>query len=177
MDTTIRLTTSARLLVACLLLLSAGGFIWSNQSRADEGQPVSRDIVDTAIAGGSFKTLVRALQAADLVEALRGKGPYTVFAPTDEAFSALPAGTLENLLKPENKERLKSVLLYHVVSGRVLSRDIKGEVRPQTLAGSTLDIKPASGGVAVNDATVTSADIMASNGVIHVVDGVLLPAS
>ena len=135
----------------------------------------AKDIVETAVAAGSFKTLATALQAAGLVETLKGKGPFTVFAPTDEAFAKLPAGTLDNLLKPENKEKLKGILLYHVVSGRVPSASIKGEAKPATLQGSTLDVKAGSGGVTVNGAKVVKADVKATNGVIHVIDAVVLP--
>ncbi|MEZ5565901.1 MAG: fasciclin domain-containing protein [Gammaproteobacteria bacterium] len=134
-----------------------------------------KDIVDTAVAAGSFGTLAAALKAADLVGALKGPGPLTVFAPTDAAFAKLPPGTLENLLKPESREKLKSILLYHVVSGKVMSADIKGEVKPETLEGAKLDIKASAGRITVNGAKVTGADVVASNGVIHVIDTVLLP--
>jgi uncharacterized surface protein with fasciclin (FAS1) repeats len=139
------------------------------------GAPAAKDIVDTAVAAGSFKTLAAALTAADLVGALRGAGPFTVFAPTDEAFAKLPAGTLDSLLKPENKEKLKGILLYHVVSGKVMAADIKGSAKPATLQGATIDVKAAGGGVTVNGAKVTAADVGASNGVIHVIDAVILP--
>jgi len=137
--------------------------------------PEAKDIVDTAVAAGSFGTLVAAVQAADLVDALKGDGPLTVFAPTDEAFAALPAGTVENLLKPENKEQLQSVLLYHVVSGKVMSSDIAGSANPATLQGATIAVEAADGGVTVNGANVVAADVGASNGVIHVIDAVILP--
>lgn len=139
--------------------------------------PVARaaDIVDTAVAAGSFNTLVAAVKAAGLVDALKGPGPLTVFAPTDEAFAKLPAGTLDSLLKPENKEQLKGILLYHVVSGKVMSGDIKGPLKPATLQGATIDVLPAGGGVTVNGAKVTAADVGADNGVIHVIDTVILP--
>jgi uncharacterized surface protein with fasciclin (FAS1) repeats len=133
------------------------------------------DIVDTAVAAGSFKTLVAAVQAAGLVETLKGKGPFTVFAPTDEAFAKLPAGTVEMLLKPENKAKLQSVLTYHVVPAKVMAADIKpGEQMVGTVQGGKLAVKSA-GGVMVNDAKVVKADIAADNGVIHVVDKVILP--
>jgi uncharacterized surface protein with fasciclin (FAS1) repeats len=134
-----------------------------------------KDIVDTAVAAGSFKTLAAALTAADLVGALKGAGPFTVFAPTDEAFAKLPAGTLDSLLKPENKEKLKGILLYHVVSGKIMAADIKGSASPATLQGATIAVKAAGGGVTVNGAKVVSADVGASNGVIHVIDAVILP--
>ncbi len=134
-----------------------------------------KDIVDTAVAAGSFKTLAAALTAADLIGALKGAGPFTVFAPTDEAFAKLPAGTLDSLLKPENKEKLKGILLYHVVSGKIMAADIKGSASPATLQGATIAVKAAGGGVTVNGAKVVSADVGASNGVIHVIDAVILP--
>ena len=134
------------------------------------------DIVDTAIGAGSFNTLVAAVQAADLVDTLKGDGPFTVFAPTDEAFAALPEGTLDDLLKPENKDKLAAILTYHVVSGKVMSGDIAGQTLDvETVQGTTLAVD-ATDGVKINEATVTSADIEDSNGVIHVIDQVVLPA-
>ena len=135
------------------------------------------DIVDTAVANGNFKTLAAALTAAGLVDTLKGPGPFTVFAPTDAAFAALPAGTVETLLKPENKAKLTQVLTYHVLAGRVGAKDVLGKkLTPKTVEGQTLAIDATSGGkVLVNDATVTTADVAASNGVIHVIDKVLLP--
>lgn len=133
------------------------------------------DIVDTAVSAGKFKTLVAAVQAAGLAETLKSPGPFTVFAPTDEAFAALPAGTVDSLLKPENKDQLVSILTYHVVSGKVMSTDIAGKkTSAPTVQGASLDID-ATSGVKVNDANVTGADVAASNGVIHVIDKVLLP--
>jgi uncharacterized surface protein with fasciclin (FAS1) repeats len=137
--------------------------------------PKQQDIVDTAVAAGSFNTLAAALEAADLIGALKGDGPFTVFAPTDEAFAALPAGTVENLLKPENQDQLKAILLYHVVSGKIMAADIGGEATPATLQGATIDVISSGGGVTVNGANVVSADIATSNGVIHVIDAVILP--
>jgi uncharacterized surface protein with fasciclin (FAS1) repeats len=134
-----------------------------------------KDIVDTAISAGSFNTLVAAVQAAELADALRAEGPYTVFAPTDEAFAALPAGTVENLLKPENREQLQAVLLYHVVSGAIMAADIGSGAQPATLQGATVDVVGTASGVTVNGANVVAADIVASNGVIHVIDAVILP--
>jgi uncharacterized surface protein with fasciclin (FAS1) repeats len=133
------------------------------------------DIVDVAAGAGSFTTLVAAVQAAGLVDALKGDGPLTVFAPTDEAFAALPEGTLDSLLKPENVEQLKAILLYHVVSGKVMSSDLKGTVNAETLQGDSVEIVASSSGVTVNGANVVSADVAASNGVIHVIDAVILP--
>ena len=133
------------------------------------------DIVDTAVAAGSFNTLVAAVKAAGLVDALKAPGPLTVFAPTDAAFAKLPAGTVDDLLKPANKEKLKAILLYHVVSGKVMSTDLKGTVKPATLEGQNLTIVASTAGVTVNGAKVEKADVAASNGVIHVIDTVLMP--
>ena len=136
------------------------------------------DIVETAVSNGSFKTLTAALQAAGLVETLKGKGPYTVFAPTDEAFKKLPAGTVENLLKPENKAQLQKVLTYHVVAGNVMSGDLKGKTtNAKTVEGSAVRIDASGNAVKVDDAVVTQADVSASNGVIHVIDSVIMPKS
>jgi uncharacterized surface protein with fasciclin (FAS1) repeats len=162
-------------MLAALLVMGAVGLGSAPAIRAAGTSAAPGDIVDTAVAAGSFKTLAAALQAAGLVDALKGQGPFTVFAPTDAAFARLPAGTLDDLLKPQNKEKLKGILLYHVVSGKIMAADIKGEARPATLQGAALDVKAAAGGVTVNGAKVTGADVGASNGVIHVVDAVLLP--
>jgi uncharacterized surface protein with fasciclin (FAS1) repeats len=132
------------------------------------------DIVDTAVAG-KFNTLVAAVKAAGLVETLKGKGPFTVFAPTDEAFAKLPAGTLESLLKPENKAKLQSILTYHVVPGRVMAADVVKLTSAKTVEGRSVKINAAHSTVMVNNATVTKTDIAASNGVIHVIDTVILP--
>lgn len=135
----------------------------------------SKDIIDTAVEAGSFGTLVAAVQAADLVDTLKGEGPFTVFAPTDEAFAALPDGTVENLLKPENKDQLVAVLTYHVLPGKVMSSDIAGkELSVATVQGSEVKVN-ATDGVMVDDANVVTADIETSNGVIHVIDKVILP--
>ena len=133
-----------------------------------------KDIVDTAVAADSFKTLAAALAAADLVEALKSEGPFTVFAPTDEAFAKLPSGTVETLLKPENKDQLVAVLKYHVVAGEVTSDKVVKVKSAETLLGQDVHVKTCDG-VKINDAKVTTADVMASNGVIHVIDQVLLP--
>ncbi|MGI9415003.1 MAG: fasciclin domain-containing protein [Hyphomicrobiales bacterium] len=138
-------------------------------------QAKAADIVDTAVAAGNFKTLVAAVQAAGLVDTLKGKGPFTVFAPTDEAFAKLPAGTVEDLLKPENKEKLVGILTYHVIPGKVMSSDIAGKKSDvATVQGSKLSVD-ATSGVKVDNASVVTADIEASNGVIHVIDTVVLP--
>ncbi len=134
-----------------------------------------KDIVDTASAAGSFETLLAAATAAGLVDTLKGDGPLTVFAPTDEAFAALPEGTVENLLKPENKDQLVAVLTYHVVPGKVMSTDLTDDTTAATVQGGDISID-LDNGVMINDATVVSADIEASNGVIHVIDKVILPA-
>ncbi len=135
----------------------------------------NQDIVDTAVSAGQFKTLAAALGAAGLVETLKGAGPFTVFAPTDDAFAKLPAGTVEELLKPENKSKLTAILTYHVVAGNVMAADIVKLTEAKTLNGMMVKVKVNGDTVKINDATVTSADIAASNGVIHVIDSVLLP--
>ena len=133
------------------------------------------DIVDTAVGAGDFKTLVAALQAAELVDTLKGDGPFTVFAPTDEAFAKLPAGTVDDLLKPENKAKLVSILTYHVVPGKVMAADVTGkETMATSVQGAEIDVNGMEG-VMVNDAKVLTADIVADNGVIHVIDSVILP--
>ncbi|MEM9605400.1 MAG: fasciclin domain-containing protein [Pseudomonadota bacterium] len=134
-----------------------------------------KDIVDVAVGAGSFNTLVAAVQAADLVDTLKGDGPFTVFAPTDEAFAALPAGTVEDLLLPENKDKLVAILTYHVLPGKVMSSDIAGKTLDAATVNSASIAVDATDGVMVNNANVVSADIAASNGVIHVIDSVLLP--
>ncbi|MDX5418889.1 MAG: fasciclin domain-containing protein [Hymenobacteraceae bacterium] len=137
----------------------------------------SKDIVALASETPSLSTLVQALQAADLVGALQGAGPYTVFAPTNEAFAALPAGTLDNLLKPENKQQLADILKYHVVEGNVKSTDLTNNMSAKTLNGADLKVMLNGSNVKINDANVTMADVAASNGVVHVIDKVILPPS
>ena len=140
-------------------------------------QDARMDIVDTAAGAGSFNTLVAAVQAAGLVHTLKGHGPFTVFAPTDEAFAALPAGTVETLLKPENKDQLVEILTYHVVPAKIMASDIAGKrAKVLTVQGDRLSVN-AMNGVRVDNAKVVSADIEASNGVIHVIDKVLMPGS
>ena len=156
-----------------VLGIAAGALTLS--AAAVQAQDTSKDIVDTAVAAGSFQTLAKALQAADLVETLKGKGPYTVFAPTDEAFAKLPAGTLNNLLKPENKQRLQRILTNHVVPGRVSSADVVKLHTAKAVSGDTIDIKANGGTVMVDGARVVKTDVQASNGVIHVIDSVILP--
>ena len=135
-----------------------------------------KDIVDTAMEAGSFSTLLAAAEAAGLVETLKGEGPFTVFAPTDEAFAALPEGTVEDLLKPENQEQLVAILTYHVIPGEVMSTDLTDDMSATTVNGADVMID-LDDGVMVNDANVVTADVDASNGVIHVIDKVILPAS
>lgn len=143
-------------------------------SQAHQGTENNQTIVDIAGSDSNFETLVTAVKAADLTETLSGDGPFTLFAPTNEAFAALPKGTLETLLKPENKETLQKVLTYHVVSGAVASTDLKsGDV--DTVAGNSVNVKVEGNSISVNKSKVTKADIKASNGIIHVIDQVLLP--
>ena len=159
-------TKFASLLAGAALFI--GGIATSNAA----------DIVETAVAAGSFKTLAAALGAADLVDTLKGPGPFTVFAPTDEAFEKLPKGTVESLLKPENKDKLKAVLLIHVVPGSVEAADVVKLKEAKTAGGATVKISTDDGvkvGTAKGMSKVTKADIKASNGVIHVIDAVILP--
>jgi uncharacterized surface protein with fasciclin (FAS1) repeats len=152
-----------------ILLAGAVALMLASSSTAS-----AADIVETAVAG-HFNTLVAAVKAAGLVDTLKGPGPFTVFAPTDEAFAKLPPGTLETLLKPENKARLQSILTYHVVPGRVMAQDVMNLNSAKTVEGQTLTIHAMNGGVMVDQAHVTKTDIVASNGVIHVIDAVILP--
>ena len=133
-----------------------------------------KDIVDTAVGAGSFETLVAAVQAAGLVDTLKGEGPFTVFAPTAEAFAALPEGTVESLLLPENKDQLVAILTYHVVPGKVMSTDLQDDMEAATVQGESIMID-LDNGVMIDNASVTTADIETSNGVIHVIDSVILP--
>jgi transforming growth factor-beta-induced protein len=137
--------------------------------------PMAKDIVDTAVADGRFTTLVAAVQAAELVDTLKGEGPFTVFAPTDDAFAKLPAGTIDELLKPENKQKLTDILLYHVVAGKVMAADVTALTSAKTVLGKDVTIKVDMGNVYINEAKVIITDIETSNGVIHVIDSVLLP--
>jgi uncharacterized surface protein with fasciclin (FAS1) repeats len=139
--------------------------------------PAEKDIVDTAVEAGSFKTLAAALKAADLIETLKGKGPFTVFAPTDEAFAKLPEGTVETLLKPENKAKLAAILTYHVVAGKVEAKDAVKLKSAKTVNGASFMIKVSDAGVMVDKAKVVKTDIQCTNGVIHVIDAVILPAA
>lgn len=156
--------------LALLALISS----FAVSASAWEPASSTKDIVDTAVAAGSFKTLAAALKAGGLIDALKGPGPFTVFAPTDEAFAKLPKGTVETLLKPENKDKLVAILKYHVVSGKVQAADVVKLKEAKTLLGQAVTVNAADG-VKINDAKVVKADIAASNGVIHVIDTVLLP--
>ena len=159
-----------------LLTLPLSAFAGSyGTSKKTSGAMNTEDIVATAEAAGSFNTLVAAVQAADLEATLRSKGPFTVFAPTDEAFAKLPPGTLENLLKPENKSQLQAILTYHVVSGKVMASDAAMLTSAKTVNGQSFRITESGSGLMVDKATVIKADIPASNGVIHVIDQVLIP--
>lgn len=158
------------LLFAAVLLVATSAFAGEPGKAAG-----SKDIVDTAVSAGDFKTLVAAIKAAGLVDTLKGTGPFTVFAPTDEAFAKLPAGTLDELLKPENKDKLVSILTYHVVSGDVMAKDVVKLNSAKTINGKDVTIKTENGKVYIDNAQVVKPDIKASNGVIHVVDTVLLP--
>ncbi len=164
-------------LVVATFLSAIGCFAVATSAVGDSHEAGKQNVVQTAIAAGSFKTLAQALTAAGLVEALSGAGPFTVFAPTDAAFAKLPAGTLDDLLKPENKAKLQSILKYHVVSGDVRAADVVKLTSVKTLEGKSLPVKVSGATVKIGDATVTMTDIVASNGVIHVIDTVLLPPS
>jgi len=142
---------------------------------ASAGSMGKKDIVDTAVAAGDFKTLAAALQAAGLIDTLKGKGPFTVFAPTDEAFAKLPAGTVEDLLKPENHEKLVSILTYHVVPGKVMAKEVVKLHEAKTVNGKDVKIMTEGGKVMVDNANVVKTDIACSNGVIYVIDSVILP--
>ena len=139
------------------------------------GSTPKKDIVDTAVGAGSFTTLVAAIQAADLVDTLKGEGPFTVFAPTDDAFAKLPAGTVEDLLKPENKDKLQAILTYHVVSGEYMAKDVVTMKTAETVNGQSFVINMDGDNVTVDSAKVVQTDILCSNGVIHVIDTVILP--
>ena len=158
--------------------MTKAGILAAIVAAALASQAKAADIVETAQSAGSFNTLVAAVQAAGLVETLKGEGPFTVFAPTDAAFEKLPAGTVEDLLKPENREQLQKVLTYHVVPGRIMSSDLTGKTTAAaTVEGSEVEIDASGDAVKVNEATVSQADIAASNGVIHVIDTVIMPNS
>lgn len=168
---------TSRSVVAVFALATAAWVAGPVAFASDYGDKpkATKDIVDTAVAAGSFGTLAAALKAAGLVETLKGKGPFTVFAPTDAAFAKLPAGTVENLLKPENKAQLTKILTYHVVAGSVKAADVVKLKEAKTVQGQSVKITVKDGKVSVDGATVTATDIAASNGVIHVIDSVMMP--
>ena len=159
-----------------LLVLIALSLVVAPLSAAGNASAAKTDIVDTAVAAGSFNTLAAALKAAGLVDTLKGAGPFTVFAPTDDAFAKLPKGTVESLLQPANKQKLIAVLTYHVVPGKVTAADVVKLDSAKTVQGQSVDIQVDGGKVKVDGATVVKADVMASNGVIHVIDTVILPS-
>lgn len=168
------MNSMTKYIVACLVTVTfipalalAGGGSYGHKGKMD--------IVDTAVSAGSFKTLAAALKAADLVETLKGPGPYTVFAPTDEAFAKLPDGTVADLLKPENKSKLQAILTYHVVPGKVMAEDAVKLSSAKTVNGESFKISAADGNVMIDNARVIQTDIKASNGIIHVIDSVILP--
>lgn len=160
--------------IASVLTFVLASLTLSTAAHADH-HGMKKDIVDVAAANGSFSTLVAAVKAAGLVDTLKGEGPFTVFAPTDEAFAKLPAGTVENLLKAENKDKLVAILTYHVVSGKVMAADVVTLTSAATVQGQSVNVATNNGAVMINDATVVKADVNATNGVIHVIDTVLLP--
>jgi len=163
-----------KLVLTGLIVATASLAFSGYKNKADKMKPTA-DIVDTAVAAGSFNTLVAAVQAAGLVDTLKGEGPFTVFAPTDEAFAKLPEGTVESLLLEENKDQLVAILTYHVVSGNVMAADVVKLDSATTVQGGDVAIKVVDGKVMINDATVVTADVRTSNGVIHVIDTVILP--
>jgi uncharacterized surface protein with fasciclin (FAS1) repeats len=168
-------------IVAAIAILFGGQVSFGQSCQSNSVQTVSvkhvdeKDIVDTAVGAGKFTTLVAAVKAAGLVETLKGDGPFTVFAPTDEAFAKLPKGTVESLLKPENKDKLAAILTYHVVSGNVAAADVVKITSAPSVQGQSLSIKTANGKVMVDNANVVATDIKCSNGIIHVIDSVMLP--
>ena len=160
--------------LACWLVVGTGV---ASADDCAKRKAAGKDIVETAVAAGNFKTLAAALQATDLVATLKSQGPFTVFAPTDDAFSRLPKGTVEELLKPENKEMLAKILTYHVVPGKVLAADVVKLTSAKTVNGAAVTIKVNEGKVMVDGAQVIKTDIHCANGVIHVIDAVILPAN
>jgi uncharacterized surface protein with fasciclin (FAS1) repeats len=167
-----------QILLVALMIAAIPGFLIAGghgKTYKSSESMMKMDIVDTAVSAGKFNTLVQAVKAADLVDTLKGPGPFTVFAPTDEAFAKLPAGTLTDLLKPENKAKLQSILTYHVVAGNVMSTDAVKLTSTKTVNGQSFSIRSGSNGLMVDEATVIKADIIASNGIIHVIDRVILP--
>ena len=167
---------AAGLIAGASAALAGSGCGSCSSTKMSKAAPKQADIVTTAVKAGSFNTLVAAVKAAGLVETLQGDGPFTVFAPTDEAFAKLPEGTVENLLKPENRDQLVAILTYHVVPGKVLAQDVVKIDSATTVQGQNVQIKVGEAGVSVDGANVVKTDIETSNGVIHVIDSVILPA-
>jgi uncharacterized surface protein with fasciclin (FAS1) repeats len=161
--------------ITSLMMIALLVFASSFTPKNDSVHEAEADIVDLAVATDFLSTLVAAVKAGDLVDVLKGDGPFTVFAPTNEAFAYLPDGTLEDLLKPENKDKLVAILTYHVVPGKILTTDLSNGQKAKTVQGSEITVKIMDGKVMINNATVTAADIMADNGVVHVIDTVILP--
>lgn len=174
-----RLLDRSRSVLSLLVLVTVlfGGAMYSNAGSHDGDKASKQDIVEIAAGSEDFETLVAAVQAAGLVETLQGDGPFTVFAPTDEAFAKLPEGTVENLLKPENKDQLVAILTYHVVPGKVTAADVVKLKEAKSVNGKGIPIMVEGESVKVDNATVVKPDIMASNGVIHVIDTVIIPQS
>ncbi|TYO89239.1 putative surface protein with fasciclin (FAS1) repeats [Oceanicella actignis] len=170
-----RMAATAFSMTLAAAALTATGGLGLGPQPALAGAHMKKDIVDTAVAAGSFKTLVAAVQAAGLVETLKGEGPFTVFAPTDDAFAKLPAGTLDELLKPENKDKLTAILTYHVVPGKVMSSDLRNGMKARTVQGQEATITLSEPPM-VDGARIVKPDIETSNGVIHVIDAIILPA-
>lgn len=169
--------TTSLLSISLLALALSGCAKDAPQASTAASAPAEPNIVAVAAGAGQFNTLVAAVKAADLVETLQSPGPFTVFAPTDEAFAKLPAGTVDSLLLPENKSQLTAILKYHVVAGEVRAADVVKLTSANTVEGQPVSITASGSGVRVNDANVIKADVMASNGVIHVIDTVLIPSS
>jgi uncharacterized surface protein with fasciclin (FAS1) repeats len=161
--------------IGALMLLGFATSLTAAASDKAGSMSNEQDIVDTAVAAGQFNTLAAALDAADLIQTLKGDGPFTVFAPTDEAFAKLPEGTVASLLEPQNRDQLVAILTYHVVPGKVMAKDVVNLSKATTVNGSDISISVMDGKVRINDATVVAADVATSNGVIHVVDTVILP--
>ena len=167
--------TSYVVAFVAVALLSTHSVLAGNSCSSSCDKPKDKDLVDTAVAAGSFKTLAAAIEAGGLIETLKGRGPFTVFAPTDEAFAKLPEGTVESLLKPENKEKLVKILTYHVVPGKVMASDVVKLSEAKTVEGSKVKITVKESKVLIDNSKVLKTDIRTSNGVIHVIDKVLLP--
>ncbi len=167
--------TISRLALSLLAVVAVSGSAAAQQLASTSYGGYEKDIVETAVAAGSFQTLVAAVQAAGLVETLKGEGPFTVFAPTDDAFAKLPEGTVESLLKPENRDKLVAILTYHVVPGRLMASDVVGSEYLKTVQGQMIKVSVKGSKAMVDNAVIVKTDIGTSNGVIHVIDSVILP--